>query len=266
MDGAVPLRKELPGEHVPASVEPGLPQLVGEALQPLHIGPVGLHERGVVVDLRGDEAVLLRPLPLPVAPLDEEPLHPGVAHPAGVAGEVEPLGKVVHAPQAALEGLELILRQLGGLVEKDAVVLLPLVAQHVALRVAVAKAQRAAVGKEKGTVFLPVLRRPGEQLSQRADVVVLQLRQGAPDDQQPDARIAQCEERRLHPDRPALAPAPGAAVGHIALPRQEEAALPGVGMDHQLNGHTPRAPRNPPGSPGRSPPPSRPRPDTCRSP
>ena len=76
-----------------------------------------------------------------------------------------------------------------------------------------------------------------EQGPQDADVVVLQLLIGAPDDQQPDAVVAQGQQDGLGADGPAFAAAPRPAEGGVLDGALQEPLLllVGVGKD-QVDG------------------------------
>ena len=134
---------------------------------------------------------------------------------AGVAGVVDPLGEVVDAPQARGELPHPLLPQLGAFVQKDHVVLRPLIAVHVAIAGAVAELQRGAVGKGEGAGGGLVLGDVVQLGPQLADMVALQLLIGAPDDQQPDAGIVQRQQLGLGADGPAFAAAPRPAEGNV---------------------------------------------------
>ena len=83
----------------------------------------------VVLHRRRDEAIILRVLVLfrVVAvllklPVNEKPLHPPVPNTAGVAGQIHPLWKLVHAAQTAAQEVKRTFGKLGGLVNEDPVV------------------------------------------------------------------------------------------------------------------------------------------------
>ena len=154
-----------------------------------------------------------------------------MAHAPRVAGQIHPLGEVVGAPDAGGEGDVLVLGKLGGLVQKDHVVLLPLVLVHIPLPVAVAEFNPAAPRKEEGLFTGPVLGKPPQVGEQGQDMVFLQFRKRPAQDEDADARPPQGQQPGLLPDGPALAAAPGAAVGHKPLPGPEELQLLGVGVD-----------------------------------
>ena len=222
---AVPLGEVLSHEHVPIAVAPRLAQPVGQVVQPPDVFRVLLHQDVVVRHLRGDEHIVLRTLAAAEIAVDEQPLHPRVSRPAGVAGEIHPLGKVVGAAQRRRQRRVLVLGEVRRLVEENGVVLLPLVLVHVALAVAVAEDDQAAVRELEGLVRRLVVRHAAQQPAHGADVVLPQLHQRAAQDQNADARVPRRHEDRLVLHAPALAAAPRPAIADIALPRGEKQLL-----------------------------------------
>ena len=178
-------------------------------------------------------SVVLRPLSLPVEPVDKQPLDPGVALAAGVHGEVDPLGEIVHAPHAGAQPVHPLLRLLGGLVHEQHVHLQALKAQGVPVVVAVAKEDAAPVREAdgfaavviEGDALLLLFPIAAQQLAQGEDVVFPQLRVGLAHDHHRDAGVAQAQEHRLHAHGPALAAAPRPAVGHHGVPVGEKQPL-----------------------------------------
>ena len=74
-----------------------------------------------------------------------------------------------------------------------------------------------------------------EQLAHRQDVVLAQLAERPPQQQDRDSLVAQRQQNQLHTHRPAFAAAPGPAEGHILLPAPQKLLLPGVGPVHGEN-------------------------------
>ena len=156
---------------------------------------------------------------------------------AGVAGVVNALGEIVDAPQTGGELPHPLFPQLGALVQKDHVVLRALIAIHVAVAGAVAELKRGAVEKGEGAGGGLVLGHLGQLGPQDADVVALQLLIGAPDDQQPDARVAQRQQNGLGADGPAFSAAPRTAEGDVFGGAFQKALLFFVGIGQgQSNG------------------------------
>ena len=120
--------KELSEEDVPGALQPRLTELWWKSLQLSDVVRLLLHQRLVIPHTGLNEAVLLRNLAGEVSPLNEKPLDPGMAHAAGVAGQVVPLGILVldsgrHTTDAGCQDLELLLGELRGLVNVQDVAL-----------------------------------------------------------------------------------------------------------------------------------------------
>ena len=159
------------------------------------------------------------------AAVDEEPFDVAVAGTAGVAGEVHPLGEIVDAPDAGGQPPHPVLLELGGLVQEDHVVLSALIPGQIAVGGAVAEVDDAAARKGEAPGGGVVGRGALQFGPEEADVVALQLRQGAAEDEDADAGVAQGQELCLGADGPGLAAAPGAAEGDVFLFTGEELPL-----------------------------------------
>ena len=152
----VEFREELTLENVPATLEPGLPQAVGQAFELLDVLGEGFGQCAVVVDPGGNEKVVLGALAVAEESVDKKPLDPSVTDAAGVAGQVDPLWKAVDAAQAGLEHRKVVFAELGGLVDGDHVVFLTLITQSVPPRGAVAEIYPAFVWEKDATLGLAV--------------------------------------------------------------------------------------------------------------
>ena len=212
------LLKHLSLHNVPAPLQPRPPQLGRQRLQRLEIVRLPGQQRRVVRDPRWDKGIVLRVLPRLVPPVDEQPLDVPMPRPARIAGVVDPLGKIVDAPQARGDLPHPQLLQLGGLVQKDHIVLRSLIPIQVPVAPAVPELQNTAVAEHEPLVARPVLRHLRQLPPQEGQMVGLQLRQAPPHQQQPDARIPQRQQLCLAPHRPAFAAAPRAAEGNVLFP------------------------------------------------
>ena len=207
-------------------MEPGVPQLGRQGAQPADVVGVGAHERLVVGGQRRDEAEIRRVLALAVDAVDEQAPDPAVSLSAGVHGEIDALGKVVDAAHAGPQPVHALLGLLRGLVHEQHVHLGALKAVRVRVIVAVAKEDAAAVGEDdvlllvviQSQALLAVLVVDMQQLAQRQDVVLLQLRIGLAHDHDLDPRVLEAQQRRFDAHGPALSPAPRAAVADIPVP------------------------------------------------
>ena len=148
---------------------------------------------------------------------------------AGVAGEVHPLGEGVHAPDAGGQPPHPVLPELGGLVDEDHVVLGALIPVQIAVGGAVAEVDDAAARKGEAPGRGVVDGRALQLGAEEADVVALQLRQGAPEDEEADAGVAEGQELGLGADGPGFAAASCAAEGDVFFPAGEELPLLFVG-------------------------------------
>ena len=236
--GRAEVLKELSLKDVPVALQPGPPQLFGQGLELPDIVRLGGHQSLVVRHQTPDEGVVGGILPGLVLAVEKDALDVGVTLTAGVAGVIDPLREVVHAAQTGRDGLHLVFAQLGRLVQKDAVVFHALQPVQIGVAVAVHKMDLAPAC---GAALRPGLRlhhREAEHLvlvvvfcdpcklgAQELNVVVDQLRVGAPDDQDPDARIAQSQQLGLRPHGPALSAASGSAEAHVLRPRQKHLLL-----------------------------------------
>ena len=225
---AVKFREILALENVPLAQQPRPALFLRQIFQHAHIVRVVRHQGMVVVHIGGDKHIVFGMLRLFVPPVDEQPLHPGVPHAAGVAGQIKALWEVVGAAQACRQRGELELRELRGLVHKNNVVLLPLVLQHVALAAAITEYDAAAAGEREGFVRVPV---PGDARKvrrHRQDMVFPQLRERAAHDQNAGARVRQRQPGGFFAHRPAFAAAARPAVCDKACARLKKFDLPRV--------------------------------------
>ena len=101
------LREELPFEHIPAAVQPGLAQTCGQAFELVNIIRVACKKNRIVVHLCRDKAIVLGALSFAVFPVDKEPLDPGVSQASGIAGQVDPFGIILNATQTGLKNSKL---------------------------------------------------------------------------------------------------------------------------------------------------------------
>ncbi len=122
------------------------------------------------------------------------------------------------------------------LLHADHVVFLPLVLVHVLLLVAVAQLDPGPVGKQEAALGLVVLHRPGKLRHQGPHVVLLKLRQGPAKEQLLEARVPEGQQHQLPAHGPALAPAPGPAVGGVGGRGEKEGLLLGIGLALQTQG------------------------------
>ena len=150
-----------------------------------------------------------------------------MAHAAGVAGEIHPLGKGVGPSQAGGEGGKLVLGELGGLVQEDHIVFLALVLKGVPFAGAVAEFEAAAVMEHQSFFQLFVVGRRLGHGAQGQDVVFPQFGIAAAKQQQADAVIVQGHEQGFLPHGPAFPAAPGAAIGDKAGIGPQKFPLPG---------------------------------------
>ena len=201
-----------------------------------------LEQDGVVRHAGLYEFVFIRLLSGGELPVDEEPLHPGVAHAARVAREVHALGEIVDAAQAALERLELIFRELRRFVDEYGVVLLPLIPEHVPLRGAVAVPDVRAVREQEPFLVVVPPRNAVELRLHGQDVVLQELGVCAADYEYVDAGIPAREQHRLLAYGPGFPAAVGAPVGDKPPAGLEEELLPLVEPEAPSL-HIPRPPR-----------------------
>ena len=225
---AVKFREILALENVPLSQQPRPALFLRQIFQHAHIVRVVRHQGMVVVHIGGDKHIVFGMLRLFVPPVDEQPLHPGVPHAAGVAGQIKALWEVVGAAQACRQRGELELRELRGLVHKNNVVLLPLVLQHVALAAAITEYDAAAAGEREGFVRVPVPGNARKVRRHRQDMVFPQLRERAAHDQNAGARVRQRQPGGFFAHRPAFAAAARPAVCDKACARLKKFDLPRV--------------------------------------
>ena len=225
---AVKFREILALENVPLAQQPRPALFLRQIFQHAHIVRVVRHQGMVVVHIGGDKHIVFGMLRLFVPPVDEQPLHPGVPHAAGVAGQIKALWEVVGAAQACRQRGELELRELRGLVHKNNVVLLPLVLQHVALAAAITEYDAAAAGEREGFVRVPVPGNARKVRRHRQDMVFPQLRERAAHDQNAGARVRQRQPGGFFAHRPAFAAAARPAVCDKACARLKKFDLPRV--------------------------------------
>ena len=225
---AVKFREILALENVPLAQQPRPALFLRQIFQHAHIVRVVRHQGIVVVHIGGDKHIVFGMLRLFVPPVDEQPLHPGVPHAAGVAGQIKALWEVVGSAQACRQRGELELRELRGLVHKNNVVLLPLVLQHVALAAAITEYDAAAAGEREGFVRVPVPGNARKVRRHRQDMVFPQLRERAAHDQNAGARVRQRQPGGFFAHRPAFAAAARPAVCDKACARLKKFNLPRV--------------------------------------
>ena len=225
---AVKFREILALENVPLAQQPRPALFLRQIFQHAHIVRVVRHQGMVVVHIGGDKHIVFGMLRLFVPPVDEQPLHPGVPHAAGVAGQIKALWEVVGSAQACRQRGELELRELRGLVHKNNVVLLPLVLQHVALAAAITEYDAAAAGEREGFVRVPVPGNARKVRRHRQDMVFPQLRERAAHDQNAGARVRQRQPGGFFAHRPAFAAAARPAVCDKACARLKKFDLPRV--------------------------------------
>lgn len=151
-----------------------------------------------------------------------------MAHAAGIAGQVHPFGEGVHAPHAGAQTPKFGLGEVGGLIDQQPVVALPLVFAFHRRAVAgqVAKADGRAIGEAEQTRrFVVGGHRRRHQAAQRADQRVVQLLQASSDQQHSDARIPQRTAGGLVENGPGFPAASGPAVADVFGVAQEERFL-----------------------------------------
>ena len=177
----------------------------------------------VVLHRRRDEGIILRILVLlrVVAvllelPVNEQPLHPPVADAAGVAGEVHPLWKLVHAAQAAAQEVETPLGKLRGLVDENPVIFqaVVLILRGVAAPVSELDGAPVVKGHQVGGGVVGGQRRR-HHLHNGPDVVLFQFRVGPTHDEDLDARVGDGPTHSLDAHGMGLAAALGTAVGGV---------------------------------------------------
>ena len=203
---------------------------------------VVLHQIGVVVHQTLDEGVVLRPLVFRVDAVYEQPLHPVVADATRIAGEVHPrCERLAHRAADAVafgQAEVLVVGEVRRFLHPDDLVGLSLVLQHVALRVAVAELDPRAVGEQEVLRALLVHGDAVEQLAHRQDVVLAQLAERPPQQQDRDPLVAQRQQNQLHTHRPAFAAAPRASVGHIPALRMKKRLLLGIWRKNDFFHHS----------------------------
>ena len=106
---------------------------------------------------------------------------------AGIAGKIDPFGKIIAPSQTGLENRKLMFAQLRCLVDGDDVVLLTLIPQQISVAGAVTEGDGTAAGHGKSFFSFMV----GENFSvfrqQRLQMIGFQFGVGAPNQQAPDA-------------------------------------------------------------------------------
>ena len=118
---------------------------------------------------------------------------------------------------------------MGGLLQTDHVVLLPLILVYILFQITVSQLDPGAVGKEKAPLALVIPGYTVELLQQGANMVLCQFRQGAAQKQQLQALIAKGQQHEFAAHGPAFAPASGSAVGRMPGGGEEKGSLLGVG-------------------------------------
>ena len=152
-----------------------------------------------------------------------------MAHSAGVCRQIDPVRKAVGAAVTGYKAVVHEFCELRCLIDKDDIVLLPLVLQHIALGCTVAKADPAAVGEYHCLFAVPVGRyRWFQCLAQLHDVVVPQVCIGAPQYDDLYSGVIQRQQRCLCPYRPAFSAASCPAVGDTLFCGAQEYLLLGV--------------------------------------
>ena len=130
MNALIKLRKKLPCKSAPLAKKPSLAKLLRQHFKLLYVIGVALHQRGVIVNERGNKAVIASVFALAVLFVDKKTFHPTVPHTAGVAGEVHSRSEgLLHLSRVAValrESRELPLGEMGGLLQPDDLVRLPL--------------------------------------------------------------------------------------------------------------------------------------------
>ena len=217
-----------PRQGIPVPVPVGPPLVLRQELQLLHIVRVGLHQVPVVVHRGGNEAVVRRILSRPELPVQKQPLHPGVTHTPRVAGEVDPLGNGIDPPHTGRQSPELLLGKIGGLVQKQPVIALPLVlALHRGpIAWQVPKFHPRSVAQGENPVGAVVRGRPRwKQAQQRPNEGVFHFVKLPAHQKNLDSRILPGPTRCLPHHRPALSPSPGPAVAGVFRPAEEKPPL-----------------------------------------
>lgn len=228
----------IPAQRIPFAVAVGPAQVLRHGGEHAQVGWRGAQQRRVVLHRGGYKDVVVRVFArLGVVrvgdevAVDEEALHPAVAHASGVAGDVHALGEVVHSAQQAAQELEAAPGELRRLVEEDPVVLLAVVLQLRGLAGPVAEMDEAAVGEIDGAQGAVVAAKLGVyHLEHGLYVVRLQLRVGAPENEDADAGVVVGAEQGLGAHGPGLAAALRAPVGRVKTAGGEEQLLLGVGL------------------------------------
>ena len=190
-----------------------MPGQVFERLQVIRVVP---EKHRIVGHACRNEHVVLRTLAVAVVAVDEQPLDPRVPHAAGVARIVRARREVApHRAVAGQEELHLRLGKVRRLLESDHVVLLPLILKHVRLAVAVSELDAAAVRKQECALRRLIRHRAGKLPLQRKNVVLVQFRQRAAQQQEVEPRVTKGKEHELSSHCPRLAASARAAVRHV---------------------------------------------------
>ena len=223
------LREELACQHVPIPFQMGPAQGFRQSLELADIIRVRPEKDGVIPYPGRDKCIVLLLLPFPIPPVDKQPLYPAMARAPGVAGIIHPRPQALFAGTVAgSKEAHLGLGKMGGLLQADDVIFLPLVLINVALAVAIAQPQPAPRRKAEGTLPFVILGDPLQFLPQRHQVVFPQLRQRTAQQQSVEPGLGKGQQHQLPAHGPALSAPPGPSIGRVPGLAAEEFRLPGV--------------------------------------
>ena len=229
MDIVTPLGKILACKHIPVAIQPCPAHILRQRLQHPYIFWVLIHQDRVVIHLCGYKLVVIGVFRCRVVTVYKQALDPRMADSAGVACQVHPMRKIVGATVTGHKAVIHILRKLRSLIDKNYVVLLPLILQHIGLCGAVSKTDPTAVWEYHGLFRVPIGCYIGFQhLSQLQHMVLPQISICPAQDQYLDAAIINGKHGGLCSHHPALTAASGTAVTHPALFRQQKLLLLGI--------------------------------------
>lgn len=240
MDSGIKLAEVSAGQGIPVAVAVGAALVLGQELQLPDVVRICRHQVPIVIYRGGNEAIICRILSGTKAPVQKQPLYPGVAHAPGIAGEVNPLGYGVRAPNAGRQAPEFLLSKIGRLVQKQPIIALPLVFAFHRGPIAgqVAKLDRGAVAKGEhpgGAVVRSGLRR--KQAKHGENEGVFHLVKFPADQENLNAGILKRAPGRLVHHGPALSAASGPAVTGVFRPTEKKGPLGLRVGSAQVNGY-----------------------------
>ena len=133
MNGIIEFLKKLTRKRIPVAEKPGVSYILRKIFKTADIIRIAFQQCVVVINRRENKFIIIGIFTRFVFATDKKPLDPTVSYPAGVAGEVHSLGKIVYAPDRCREHFEHLFGNLRSFVYGNNIVLLPLILPDIVL-------------------------------------------------------------------------------------------------------------------------------------